>query len=153
MFFMWAGSSKGYGQFVTPRDLLQHRHSYEPPSSEVPLLRRRVPPEDLGPSSRPVDGGRISQYAVFDKLSSYRRSSFVWISTIRKRTLCRTICSSHGVSYSHPLLLLSPFSTHAQEQQPNQAQDKQLKGAVIVPPKDRMGDVSPGPWRTRSRHV
>jgi hypothetical protein len=42
------------------------------------------------------------------------------------------------------LLLLSPFSTHAQEQQPTQAPDKQLKGAVIVPPKDRMGDVSPG---------
>jgi hypothetical protein len=42
------------------------------------------------------------------------------------------------------MLLLSPFSTHAEDQQSNQGQDKQLKGAVIIPPKDRLGDVSPG---------
>ena len=36
------------------------------------------------------------------------------------------------------------FSTHAEDQRPNQEQEKQLKGAVIVPPTDRFGDVSPG---------
>jgi hypothetical protein len=39
---------------------------------------------------------------------------------------------------------LSPFSTHAEEQPSKQTEDKQLRGAVIVPPKDRFGDVSPG---------
>ena len=39
---------------------------------------------------------------------------------------------------------LSPFPTHTEDQQSKQEQDKQLKGAVIVPPTDRFGDVSPG---------
>ena len=40
---------------------------------------------------------------------------------------------------------LSPFSTHAEDQQPKEfPEDQQLKGAVIIPPKDRFGDVSPG---------
>jgi hypothetical protein len=39
---------------------------------------------------------------------------------------------------------LSPFSTHAEEQPAKQTEDKQLKGAAIVPPTDRFGDVSPG---------
>ena len=49
--------------------------------------------------------------------------------------------------FSFVLLLassLSPFPTHAEDQPPKQAEDQQLKGAVIVPPKDRLGDVSPG---------
>ena len=48
--------------------------------------------------------------------------------------------------FSFVLLLassLSPFFNHA-EDPPKQAGDQQLKGAVIVPPKDRLGDVSPG---------
>jgi hypothetical protein len=36
------------------------------------------------------------------------------------------------------------WSIHAEEQQPNQERDTQLKGALIVPPTDRFGDVSPG---------
>ena len=39
---------------------------------------------------------------------------------------------------------LSPFSTQAEDQKPKQEQEKQLKGAVIVPPTDRFGDVAPG---------
>ena len=39
---------------------------------------------------------------------------------------------------------LSPFSTQAEDQQPKQTEDQQLKGAVIIPPKDRRVDVSPG---------
>jgi hypothetical protein len=39
---------------------------------------------------------------------------------------------------------LSPFSNHAEDQSPKQTEDQQLKGAVIVPPRDRSGDVSPG---------
>jgi hypothetical protein len=50
--------------------------------------------------------------------------------------------------FSFVLLLassLSPFSTHAVDQQPKESpEDQQLKGAVIIPPKDRFGDVSPG---------
>ena len=49
--------------------------------------------------------------------------------------------------FSSLLLLassLSPFFIHAEEQPSNRAEDKQLKGAVVVPPKDRLGDVSPG---------
>jgi hypothetical protein len=49
--------------------------------------------------------------------------------------------------FSSVLLLassLAPFSTHAEAQQSNQGEEKQLKGAVIVPQKDRMRDVSPG---------
>ncbi len=41
-------------------------------------------------------------------------------------------------------LSLLPFSTHAEDRQPNQEQEKQLKGAVIVPPTDRFGDIAPG---------
>jgi hypothetical protein len=32
----------------------------------------------------------------------------------------------------------------AEDKQSTQGEDQQLKGAVIVPPKDRMRDVSPG---------
>jgi hypothetical protein len=39
---------------------------------------------------------------------------------------------------------LAPFSPHAEDQPPKQAEDQQLKGALIVPPKDRFGDVAPG---------
>jgi hypothetical protein len=39
---------------------------------------------------------------------------------------------------------LSPFSAHAEDQKPPKTEDRQLKGAVIVPPTDRFGDVSPG---------
>ena len=39
---------------------------------------------------------------------------------------------------------LSPFSIYAEDQSPKQTEDQQLKGAIIVPPKDRFGDVSPG---------
>jgi hypothetical protein len=49
--------------------------------------------------------------------------------------------------FSSVLLLassLSAFSTHAEDQPPKPAEDRQLKGAVIVPPRDRFGDVSPG---------
>ena len=49
--------------------------------------------------------------------------------------------------FSSVLLLassLSPFSTHAEDPPSKQAEDQKLKGAVIVPPKDRLGDVSPG---------
>ena len=50
--------------------------------------------------------------------------------------------------FSFVLLLassLSPFSLHAEDQQPKESSaDQQLKGAVLIPPKDRFGDVSPG---------
>ena len=39
---------------------------------------------------------------------------------------------------------LSLFSTQAEDRQPSQDQEKQLKGAVIVPPTERFSDVSPG---------
>ena len=39
---------------------------------------------------------------------------------------------------------LSPFSIYAEDQSPKQTENQQLKGAIIVPPKDRFGDVSPG---------
>lgn len=39
---------------------------------------------------------------------------------------------------------LSPISTYAEEQPSKQTEEKELRGAVIVPPKDRFGDVSPG---------
>jgi hypothetical protein len=40
---------------------------------------------------------------------------------------------------------LSPFSTQADEQQPKGAtEEQQLKGALILPPRDKFGDVSPG---------
>ena len=45
------------------------------------------------------------------------------------------------------LLLVSSlplWSAHAEDQRPNQEQEKQLKGAVIVPPRDRFGDIAPG---------
>lgn len=38
---------------------------------------------------------------------------------------------------------MSPFSTLAEEPS-TRAENQQLKGAVIVPPKDRFGDISPG---------
>ena len=50
------------------------------------------------------------------------------------------LCSSVLVLASY----LSPFFTHAEEQKPNQEQDKQLKGDVIVPPSGRFGDIAPG---------
>ena len=56
------------------------------------------------------------------------------------QTLRFLLCSS--------ILLLassfSPFSTHAEDQRSKQEQDKQPKGALIVPPTDRFGDVAPG---------
>ena len=54
---------------------------------------------------------------------------------------------TRSLLFSCVLLLastLSPFSIHAEDQPPKQTEDQQLKGAVIVPPKDRLGDVSPG---------
>jgi hypothetical protein len=39
---------------------------------------------------------------------------------------------------------LSPLSAHAEDEKPNQTEDRQLKGAVIVPPTNRFGNVSPG---------
>jgi hypothetical protein len=39
---------------------------------------------------------------------------------------------------------LSPVSTRAEDPPSNSAEDPQLKGAVIVPPKDGRGDVAPG---------
>ncbi len=40
---------------------------------------------------------------------------------------------------------LSPFSGHAEDQlPPNQTEERELRGAVIVPPKDRSSDISPG---------
>jgi hypothetical protein len=39
---------------------------------------------------------------------------------------------------------LFPLVTHADEKPANQADDQPLQGAIIVPPKDRLGDVSPG---------
>ena len=55
------------------------------------------------------------------------------------QTLRFLLCSS--------ILLLassfSPFSTHAEDQRSKQEQDKQPKGALIVPPTDRFGDVAP----------
>lgn len=49
---------------------------------------------------------------------------------------------------SSSLLLLLSFllavSAYAEDKQSNQTDDQQLKGAVIIPPKDRIGDVSPG---------
>ncbi len=41
-------------------------------------------------------------------------------------------------------LCLSAIATHAEDKQPNQAEDQQLKGAIILPRTDRTGDVSPG---------
>ena len=56
------------------------------------------------------------------------------------QTLRFLLCSS--------ILLLAssllPFSTHAEDQRSKQEQDKQPKGALIVPPTDRFGDVAPG---------
>lgn len=50
--------------------------------------------------------------------------------------------------FSAMLLLassLSPFSTYAEDQQPKESsEDQQLRGAIIIPPKDRFGDVAPG---------
>lgn len=56
-----------------------------------------------------------------------------------------------SVLFSFWLLLvssLSPFSSQAEDQQPTHSEDRQLKGAVIIPeqkapPKDRPGDMSP----------
>ena len=46
------------------------------------------------------------------------------------------------------LLLLLPSyplpSTYAEDQPPKQSEDQQLKGGLILPPKDRFGDVAPG---------
>jgi hypothetical protein len=40
---------------------------------------------------------------------------------------------------------LSPFETRAEDQQPKGAtEEQQLKGTMIVPPRDKFGDVSPG---------
>ncbi len=39
---------------------------------------------------------------------------------------------------------LSPLPNDAEDQQPNQTEERQLKGVVIVPPTDRLGAVSPG---------
>ena len=39
---------------------------------------------------------------------------------------------------------LSPFATQAEEKTSNQAEDQQLKGAIILPPKERFGDIAPG---------
>ena len=39
---------------------------------------------------------------------------------------------------------LSPFSIQAEDQKSNQEHDKQLKGAVIIPPTNRFGDIAPG---------
>ena len=51
-----------------------------------------------------------------------------------------------GLFFSVLLLASSllPLSTHAEEQRSKEEQDKQLKGAVIVPPRDRFGDIAPG---------
>ena len=40
---------------------------------------------------------------------------------------------------------LSPFSGHADEQQPKEAtEEQQPKGNLVLPPRERFGDVSPG---------
>ena len=40
---------------------------------------------------------------------------------------------------------LSPFSTDAEEQQPKGAQEEQQpKGNLVLPPRDKFGDISPG---------
>jgi hypothetical protein len=48
--------------------------------------------------------------------------------------------------FSAMMLLASslPCSIHAQDQPPKQSEDQQSKGELIIPPKDRLGDVSPG---------
>jgi hypothetical protein len=49
--------------------------------------------------------------------------------------------------FSSVLLLassLSPFSNHAEDQPPKQAEGQQLEGGLILPPRDKFGDVSPG---------
>ena len=40
---------------------------------------------------------------------------------------------------------VSPLSTYAKDDQPpKQTEDPQSKGGIVLPPKDRLGDVSPG---------
>jgi hypothetical protein len=39
---------------------------------------------------------------------------------------------------------LSPCSSYAEDRPPKQTEDQQSKGALVLPPKDRFGDVSPG---------
>ena len=40
---------------------------------------------------------------------------------------------------------LSPFSTMAEDQQPKGAtEERQPKGNLVLPPRDQLGDVSPG---------
>jgi hypothetical protein len=39
---------------------------------------------------------------------------------------------------------LSPLSNHAKDQPPKQTEDQQSKGTLVLPPRDRLGDVSPG---------
>jgi hypothetical protein len=48
--------------------------------------------------------------------------------------------------FSSVLLLASSLSpsTHAEDQPPKQTEDQQSKGTLVLPPKDRFGDVSPG---------
>ncbi|MCC2642015.1 MAG: hypothetical protein K0S45_2428 [Nitrospira sp.] len=56
-------------------------------------------------------------------------------------------CVKRVLLFSSMLVLassLSPFSTHAEDHQPNHSDERQLKGAIIIPPKDRLSDVAPG---------
>ena len=53
---------------------------------------------------------------------------------------------TRSLLFSSIFLLASShlFSSHAEDRQTNQEQEKQLKGTVIVPPTERFSDVSPG---------
>lgn len=53
---------------------------------------------------------------------------------------------TRSLLFSFMLLLASflPLSTYAEDQPPKQAEDQQLKGGLILPPRDRFGEVAPG---------
>jgi hypothetical protein len=53
----------------------------------------------------------------------------------------RSLLSSAVVLLASSLL---PLSNYAEDQQSRQEPDKQLKGAVIVPPTNRFDDIAPG---------
>ena len=57
------------------------------------------------------------------------------------------VCVKRSLLFASLLWLafpLFPLVTHADEKPANQVDDQPLQGAIIVPPKDRLGDVSPG---------